>query len=116
MPGGYIPTLETKQRECWKTRHSRLNSRFDSMVYVQPYREEPLEPEDQREDMKVVNLTGRDRNKRIVEVTVGMAPGEEREFEDIYRVLTYHSVDICFSLLRPPQPVALFGFHCATIS
>ena len=44
----------------------------------------------------MVNLTGRDRNKRIVEVTVGMAPGEEREFEDIYRVLTYHSVDICF--------------------
>ena len=36
---------------------------------------------------KVVNLTGRD--KGIVEVTLGMAPGEEREFEDICRDLTF---------------------------
>ena len=27
-PGGYIPTLETKQRECWKLRDSRLRSQI----------------------------------------------------------------------------------------
>ena len=28
LPGGYIPTLETKQRECWKSCYSRLNHWF----------------------------------------------------------------------------------------
>ena len=26
VPGGYIPAVETKQRECWKFLDSRLNS------------------------------------------------------------------------------------------
>ena len=36
LPGGYIPTLETKQRECWKSCYSRLNLEFDSRVHGQP--------------------------------------------------------------------------------
>ena len=35
MPGGYIPTLETKQRECWKV-YPRLTRDFDSRVHGQP--------------------------------------------------------------------------------
>jgi hypothetical protein len=37
VPRGYSPTLETKERECWKLRDSRLNSEFDSRVHGQPY-------------------------------------------------------------------------------
>ena len=36
MPGGYIPTLETKQRECWKFETRDVNSEFESRVSVQP--------------------------------------------------------------------------------
>ena len=36
VPGGYVPTLETKQRECWKLRDSRLNPKFDSRVHGKP--------------------------------------------------------------------------------
>ena len=36
VPGGYIPTLETKQRECWKFLDSPLNSEIDSRVHGQP--------------------------------------------------------------------------------
>ena len=35
MPGGYMPTLETKQRECWKV-YPRLTRDFDSRVHGQP--------------------------------------------------------------------------------
>ena len=36
VPGGYIPTLETKQRECWKFETRDVNSEFESRVSVQP--------------------------------------------------------------------------------
>ena len=36
VPGGYIPTLETKQRECWKFKTRGVNSEFDSRVSVRP--------------------------------------------------------------------------------
>ena len=36
LPGAYIPTLETKQRECWKFLDWWLNSEFDSRVHGQP--------------------------------------------------------------------------------
>ena len=36
MPGGYIPTQETKQRECWKFETRDVNSEFESRVSVQP--------------------------------------------------------------------------------
>ena len=36
MPDGYIPTLETKQRECWKLRDTWFHCEFDSMVNGQP--------------------------------------------------------------------------------
>ena len=36
IAGGYIPTLETKQRECWKFKTRGVNSEFDSRVSVRP--------------------------------------------------------------------------------
>ena len=36
MPGGYIPTQETKQRECWKFDTRDVNSEFESRVSVRP--------------------------------------------------------------------------------
>jgi hypothetical protein len=40
VPGGYIPTLVSKQRECWKLRDSRLTSEFKSRVHGQPPEQE----------------------------------------------------------------------------
>ena len=36
VPGGNIPRVETKKRECWKFLDSRLNSENDSRVHGQP--------------------------------------------------------------------------------
>jgi len=42
LPGAYIPTLETKQRECWKFLDWWLNSEFDSRVHGQPSHSLPI--------------------------------------------------------------------------
>ena len=36
VPGGYIPRLESKERECWKFLDKRLNSENDSRLHGQP--------------------------------------------------------------------------------
>ena len=36
VPGGNIPRVETKKRECWKFLDWRLNSENDSRVHGQP--------------------------------------------------------------------------------
>ena len=36
VPDGYIPRLESKERECWKFLDWRLNSENDSRVHGQP--------------------------------------------------------------------------------
>ena len=36
VPGGNIPRVETKKRECWKFLDWRLNSENDSRLHVQP--------------------------------------------------------------------------------
>ena len=36
VPDGYIPRLESKERECWKFLDWRLNSENDSRLHGQP--------------------------------------------------------------------------------
>ena len=44
LPGGYVPRLESKERECWKFLDWQLNSENDSRLHGQPSHPLPSRP------------------------------------------------------------------------
>ena len=70
VPGGYIPRLESKKRECWKFLDKRLNSENDSRLHGQPSNASINNPEVDREDANTTDSTA-DRMSHFVFGTSG---------------------------------------------
>ena len=65
VPGGYIPRLESKKRECWKFLDKRLNSENDSRLHGQPSNASINNPEVDRERIVWATLSSPLRSHRL---------------------------------------------------